>query len=278
VPRIPDALSHSVVFIYANKDKAEKGAKAGGAGFVVDFKSPKSGAVHRLLVTNLHVAQGADRVIRISTRGAGPALAPIEGHQWVAHPYDDIAVGPFPAQQPDWSVEGLDWEQWGVTQSRMMELNMGVGDECIMIGRFVAHDGVERNLPLARFGNIALMPGEPVKDGRNLMVEAYLVEMRSLSGFSGSPVFVYMGPGTYRGDGRMMPFYSETIGLMGIDTGHKLTSEPVRNEDGSKSGTTVRLNTGVAIVSPSWKIAEALAEAVPRPRRATARGRRSSPT
>ncbi len=97
------------------------------------------------------------------------------------------------------------------------ELNAGVGDEVVMIGRFVAHDGRVRNAALARFGNIAMMPGEPVTDGRGMKVEAFLVEMRSLSGFSGSPAFIYMGPGTYRGDGRMMPFYSETIGLIGID-------------------------------------------------------------
>jgi hypothetical protein len=132
-----------------------------------------------------------------------------------------------------------------------------------MLGRFVSHDGRQRNQPLARFGNIAMMPGERVMDGRQLLVEAYLVEMRSLAGFSGSPVFLYLGPGTYRGseNGRMMPFYSETIAVLGIDTGHKLNSSPVQylgRDEKVDDSWEVRQNTGVAIVSPAWKIAEVL--------------------
>ncbi len=32
-------------------------------------------------------------------------------------------------------------------------------------------------------------------DGRSMSVEAYLAEMHSLPGFSGSPVFIYIGGG-----------------------------------------------------------------------------------
>jgi hypothetical protein len=138
-----------------------------------------------------------------------------------------------------------------------------VGDEVFMLGRFISHSGIKRNQPLARFGNIAMMPGELVEDGRGMRVEAFLVEMRSLSGFSGSPVFVYMGPGTYRGDAKMMPFYSETIGLMGIDTGHTEICAPVL-QTGSRSETGLRasLNTGIAVIAPIWKIREVLDEEI----------------
>jgi hypothetical protein len=141
----------------------------------------------------------------------------------------------------------------------MTELNVGVGDEVFMLGRFISQDGTQLQAPLARFGNVAMMPGPLVEDGRRLKVEAFLVEMRSLSGFSGSPVFIYIGSGTYRGNGTMMPFYSETIGLIGIDTGHKTTvakvyGGPAENQTELK----VRLNTGVAVVAPVWKIEELL--------------------
>ena len=105
----------------------------------------------------------------------------------------------------------------------------------------------------------AAMPGALVRDGRGLDVEAFLVEMRSLSGFSGSPVFVYMGPGTYRGNSTMMPFYSETIGLMGIDTGHKASIAPIEHRaSGPETDLVVRLNTGISIVAPIWRVAEAI--------------------
>jgi len=107
------------------------------------------------------------------------------------------------------------------------------------------------------------MPGELVKDGRDISVEAFLVEMRSLSGFSGSPVFVYMGPGTYRGDDAktMMPFYSETIGLIGIDTGHTAIRGDVIDRRTGKpvdESWRVEQNSGIAIVSPVWKINDVL--------------------
>jgi hypothetical protein len=57
----------------------------------------------------------------------------------------------------------------------------------------VNHEGKQRNLPSARFGNIAQMPGEPIEfDG--LSQESFLVEARSVAGYSGSPVFVYLPP------------------------------------------------------------------------------------
>lgn len=61
----------------------------------------------------------------------------------------------------------------------------------------------------------------------------------------------------------MMPFYSETIGLMGIDTGHKVTTERPRNRgDGSLTDLEVPINTGISIISPVWKVRDVLDEEV----------------
>jgi hypothetical protein len=62
---------------------------------------------------------------------------------------------------------------------------------------FVDHEGVERNNPLARFGNISMVASEDSKvirdtrDGRRIPQLSYIVDMHSRTGFSGSPVFVY---------------------------------------------------------------------------------------
>ena len=259
VPRIPDQLQRSIVFIYSSLEAAKTGAKAGGTGFLVS-KTIASGSRRTYLVTNAHVAQSADRVARLTGADGTSEFVPIASSEWVNHrDGDDIAACDVSTTRHP-KVDALCWADFAVSLPRMAELNVGVGDDVFMLGRFISHGGIQQNQALARFGNIAMMPGEAVLDGRELRVEAFLVEMRSLSGFSGSPVFLYIGPGSYRGNGTMMPLYSETIGLMGIDTGHKAFTAPVRSRDAGleEQQYEVEMNTGVAIVSPAWKIAELL--------------------
>lgn len=260
MPRIPDELQRAVVYLYPDAEAARSGQTVGGTGFFVQRQRMQASKPLQYLVTNIHVAQGKNRTLRINNLSGGVDLYEVKGSEWVNHPNgDDIAAAALTIQ-PHWATSALDWSALAITQARMVELNMGVGDEVFMLGRFVSHETVLLNQPLARFGNVAMMPGVPVKDERGIEVEAFLVEMRSLSGFSGSPVFVYMGPGTYRGNGTMMPFYSETIGLMGIDTGHKATLAKVRKKnDKANTDMEVPLNTGISIVAPVWKIKEVLA-------------------
>jgi hypothetical protein len=263
LPRIPDQLLGSVAFVFPDEASASAGRSAGGTGFVVEYKASGAVAPKRLLVTNTHVAQGRPRTVRLSDLSGNARLHNVQAIEWHSHPNgDDISVAVLPAGLAA-SVAALEWSALAVTSPRMTELNMGVGDEVIMLGRFLSRETVQISQPLARFGNIAMMPGDPLRDGRGLDVEAFLVEMRSQSGFSGSPAFVYMGPGTYRGNGTMMPFYSETIGLMGIDTGHKAIVAPVqRRGEGAETDFVVPLNTGISMVAPAWRIAELLDLAV----------------
>lgn len=252
--RIPDVLLKSVVFLYSDPDAALRGDPSGASGFVVAV-----GGVH-VLVTNIHVVSGGCRTLRVPLTDGDCTAVEIPEHVWTLHPdADDVAAAPLEFES-DWDLQAFPWADVAASKARLTELNAGVGDEIVMLGRFVTVQGRHRDQPLARFGNIAMMPGELVTDGRGMRVEAFLVEMRSLSGFSGSPVFVYMGPGTYRGDGRMMKFFEEAIGLIGIDTGHITNRRPVVAADGSalEDSGYVEQNTGVAIAAPVWKIADVL--------------------
>jgi hypothetical protein len=210
----------------------------------------------------MHVANSKPRSLRIATTDGDPEIVSIAGEDWVNHSDgDDIAILQF-EPKPHWNVGAIPWHDVAPTHARLTELNVGVGDEVFMLGRFVSHQGKQRTQPLARFGSIAMMPGEYVRDARGFDVDAFLVEMRSLSGFSGSPVFVYLGPGTYRGNGTMMPFYSETIGLIGIDSGHKtIGAQVIDRQSGVETQLGIDLNTGVAIVVPVWKIRDVLNDA-----------------
>ena len=259
MPRIPDHLFQSVAFIYPDRAAAQEGGSIGGTGFVVRYQSAGAARANHFLITNIHVALMKDRTIRFKTTSEKFDFLDITGSQWIYHPNsDDIAVAAIDLH-PEWNIAPLDWSAIAATQARLTELNVGIGDEVFMVGRFVSSDLQPIDNPLARFGNITMMPGPLVNDGRGMDVEAFLAEMRSQSGFSGSPVFVYVGPGTYRGNGTMMPFYSEQLGLIGIDTGHKVTETPVRRRDEpSATDLIVQVNTGISIVSPVWKIEEAL--------------------
>ena len=75
---------------------------------------------------------------------------------------------------------------------------IGVGDEVFLTGLFANHIGQQRNLPIIRVGNIALMPEEPVQHPSLGPIDAYLIEARSIGGLSGSPVFVHLAPTSFK--------------------------------------------------------------------------------
>ena len=165
---------------------------------------------------------------------------------------------------------------------------IGLGDETILVGRLIEHDGRQKNTPIVRFGNISLMadPAEPIKTKYGDL-EGFLVECRSLSGFSGSPVFV-MTTQVYREDAaekvvkhrkRTMGYeeqesdtrnrgvmYEGSMGpwLLGIDWGHFPLWGKVLEKDERIPNMThetkycAETNTGIACVSPAWKILDTL--------------------
>ena len=252
MPRIPEILLNAIAFLFSSRDAATAGMP-GGTGFFV-----RDGGNRTFLVTNTHVSAQCSVVKINGTRG--PLTIELDPLQWRRHPDgDDVSIYQF-TPKADWSVSSIILADVLATRERMAELNVGVGDEIFMLGRFISHEDLVTVHPMARFGNIAMMPGQLVKDGRNLKVEAFLVEMRSLSGFSGSPVFVHIASGADRGNGTIMPFYSQTIGLIGIDAGHKRHRASV--EGIGATDAFVQQNTGVAIVVPYYKIRE-LVDTVP---------------
>src|SRR5262249_33277136 len=66
----------------------------------------------------------------------------------------------------------------------------GPGDEIATIGLYTSHSGVSKNIPVVRIGHLAMMPDEPVLTQNGVYLKAYLVEVRSIAGLSGSPVFL----------------------------------------------------------------------------------------
>jgi hypothetical protein len=95
-----------------------------------------------------------------------------------------------------------------------------LGDEVSTIGLYTSHYGQTRNIPTVRIGHIAMLPDEPVMSTRGF-VKAYLVEIKSLIGLSGSPVFINVPP-TRVQDGRIEMQEGRSALCIGMMLGYHL--------------------------------------------------------
>ena len=196
---------------------------------------------------------------------------------WTPHPETDVAVYDmirFKAEinipglggQPDTKLADICTMNFTMlaTSDYLNQTQVGEGHEVFILGLFTGHSGKKQALPIIRFGNIALMPREPVEvffsqtDMRNNVknyIAAHLVECRSMRGLSGSPVLFYepplgsnevMGPTTL-GAAMMTRFQLPVIlGLV-----HGLYEE-------EESRLVKEINAGISIVIPSQKIRETI--------------------
>jgi hypothetical protein len=93
VPRIPDKLQRSIVFIYPNAATAAAGTGAGGTGFLLLVPGVKRPEPFVYLVTNIHVAQSSAKSVRLSVGPDRFEIVNIAPEDWVNHPDgDDVAV------------------------------------------------------------------------------------------------------------------------------------------------------------------------------------------
>lgn len=232
---------------------AEMRVKSGGTGFVVGKEIPgsaESGIGRRYvpyLVSNRHVVlEGSACVASINKRGGGaPTVLDIDQNDWVPHPHgDDVAATCILGLvDPEHHEMALIPDDWFITPEINYEYDIGPGDEVFMVGRFINHQGLLSNLPALRFGSISLMP-EPIKHPNypGFEQESFAVEMRSRTGFSGSPVTVYRTLATVLAD---IP--NDKCGLtflLGVNWGYIF--------DEAKE------NTWLNGVVPAWKIRETL--------------------
>lgn len=272
MPRIPDPFLDCVVYLYETVDDARAGSRAGGSGFtvVVPFDPYR---VWVYVVSNWHVISRAP-VIRLNTLKGGFDTLSLGTTQWIRHPdgETDLAIASVDIRPADYRFHGVlhvapdspdslkSWKDQLVTESLITVSGMGVGDDAYIVGRFTSHEGKQRNLPTARFGAIAQMPYEIIHTDVGGQ-QAFLVEIRSISGYSGSPVFVRIPAHRYdrRTPGFLGPEFDAHL-LLGVDCAHLHNYEPIVERDYLRAQTdlVVRANTGMAVVIPAWKLAELL--------------------
>jgi hypothetical protein len=281
--RIVDIIKKFVVFV--GHSAVDGSFIADGTGFVILMRA--HGFALPYAVTAKHVIDQAagsetpprDILIRINTRSGGIKYITTKLPRWHFHPdhvetgrkknYIDVAAYSL-CNMREWSstdMEDADFSHMDeneiCTANIIEEYTIGIGDEVVIPGLFLSHLGTLRNIPIVRHGNIAAMREEPVPTSKGMM-DAYLVEMRSIGGISGSPVLLQM-------EGRAEILYPEakhpisikksrkTHYLLGLVQGHYTIT--TQDEWVFKTDQPVGdINAGIAIVVPAEKIMETICQ------------------
>ncbi len=264
MPRIRDDFLECVIYLYPSWKDAEEGSAIGGSGFLIGVPTENLAQNFWCLyaVTNKHVINDGSRVIRLTTREGDKCIHETEERDWIFHSDGDdlaiclISIDPNKVQFRHISHKEL------LTKEECERLRVGIGDDVFIVGRFINHEGRQRNSPTARFGSIAQMPLEPIKMG-GFDQECFLVEARSIGGFSGSPAFWHVLP---FGGGQVRLVTNWSLGplLLGVEAGYMYDWLPVCDSAGRPItfqgviSQQVRNNSGMMIVIPAWKLASLL--------------------
>ena len=262
MPRVDDQYLDCVIYLYRSHEDARVGERVGGSGFLVSLSHPSipgtGGFVYA--VTNRHVIEEGFPVVRINMHNGPPDVVPFSKASWVLSETDDLAIRIMPKMDTQkYKYRSAKYSDL-LTKEKAEALDIGPGDDVFVVGRFINHEGIEKNAPTYRFGQIAQSPGDKVVYeicGKHHEQESYLMDIKSIGGYSGSPVWLNEPAYIQR------PRAKEKIDkrwVIGVDWGHILYWQPLygQNRKPIQGGGLVRVNTGIAGVVPAWKLIDLL--------------------
>jgi hypothetical protein len=275
VPRIPAKFENCVFFLFGPKtSKVDETIGPGGTGFIVCRHSETLGSQrHMYAITNKHVINNY-YWIRINTADGGTRIIKHDPDDWAESADEDLAALDI---TDDIDLTGEDHVSWiwnndFLNHDSVWGNQIGIGDQVFMIGLFSNHSGGGRNIPVARFGNIAAMPStlSPVMLSENdpYIRPAFLNDMRSRSGFSGAPVWVWRTPADdleFYSSSPMqkqgMPLGRSFLCFAGIHRA-QFPEETTFLESESpqvlRRGAKVRIASSMTVVIPAWEITRLL--------------------
>jgi hypothetical protein len=261
--RVPEKITQCVAFL-ASKAPSEANYHYRGTAFFVGVDSPASPETrgYVFVVTAKHIirraqALGEDVFLRLNMKDGTSRLIQISHDHWFYSEDEtaDVAIASFHFEPPG-AFDIVIFPSGGfATEEKIAEHEIGIGDDLYISGLFARHFGKERNLPIVRSGIIASMPHEPLLDrDSGLHYDAYLAEVRSIGGLSGSPVFVVLPIGRVRGENVSWgPRYTFLLGLI---RGH--WERPAETQDGWDPAELDTVNMGIAIVTPIQEVIKVL--------------------
>jgi hypothetical protein len=269
VPRVEDQFLDCAVYLYHTAHAASKGEDAGGSGFLLRRRSDTHpDKWHCYAVTAGHVIEDGYPVVRLNTQEGGSDPIPLNETDWVRSHTTDLAIALIQPPSDCFLYKTVSTDFFLIPALITEHPYIGVGDDTFLVGRFVNHKGRQKNLPCVRCGNIAMLadPKEKVRVIREVKgkqkgkeYEAFLVELHTKCGFSGSPVFVHLhSPAVNQHRGRISrldwsPEADYGPWLLGVHIGQLLdfTDKTVKIQE---------TDTGMAIVIPAWHLKELLEE------------------
>lgn len=164
MPAIDPTMLKSVFYIYPNIEDAKNSEDFGETAFFVWIQSeavPEVGYLYAVSCWLVVHDTSPKPVIRVNTEDGKFDTIKAIYDDWIRHPHnDDVAIMSI----------GLDakYSYGQFFRNRMLnddiakEKAIGVVDEVIMIGKFRARAGKSKNIPVALFGYISMMPDEPI--------------------------------------------------------------------------------------------------------------------
>ncbi len=196
MPRVSAAMQRSVFFLFPfDARRGKPGMLPGATGFFVCRNSKKLHfeLKHFYAVTNRHAVIECP-VIRINSKSSGVRFIDFDPSEWIYSKTDDLAVADVTDYlKPDDKVSWV--SEYDFASSSASALDARIGDQTIMLGLFADHREGAVNVPIGRFGNLAARPSDSahVSLGRtdDFARPAFLNDMRSRTGFSGSPVWTW---------------------------------------------------------------------------------------
>lgn len=205
-------------------------------------------------MTNKHNIQSCPKEVCLRIKNVGGHLKFFDSSpdEWVMWPRHDLAMLPIDGE--DAQFVALEAERYIADLAVVEKYGIGPGDRVFMIGRFMGHDGGKSNIPSVRFGNISTNPGA-LKHPQNLQDISWGVEMRSISGYSGSPVFGYWGYFDHNPGGKKRGM-TTTVFLLGVDWGHVHHVQKVLKpgDRGHEDGLYIKANSAMCGVVPAWDL------------------------
>ncbi|WP_152033487.1 hypothetical protein [Bradyrhizobium sp. DOA9] len=272
--RLPDEVLKCVAFLGRKEMDPKTGLISvvyGGTGFFVGIRSDIPGADIVFLVTAAHVAkrvEDGEFCIRCNDKN-GKAKeywldAGLDVHWWT-HPEDptvDVAVLPWspPPEEIDFRYVP---ENMFLPRETMLAKGIGIGDEVYVVGLFRLVTGKDSNQVVTRMGSLSMVSTEriPSANWHAAGIEGFLVELRSIGGLSGSPVFIQRSIEVQpTEDTGRKPLAAGAVFWLGLMHGHWDVQES--QVDGLASDAWGKghghVNTGMAIVVPYDKIMEVI--------------------
>ncbi len=268
--RIDDGILNCSFHLYKDEAEAEESKARGGSGFFVGVPIESSPERFRVYpVTCRHIIEQGFCTARVNLRAGGTKVVLSDQDRWYCSPNNDVAVGKIPLLD-EYQIKVVPIDLFA-TREWIEKERIGVGDGVYVVGRLLDNEYEEQNTPVARFGRLArtgtvMHPNPCLKKA----VETFFCEVKSVGGFSGSPVFVEISALDDRNGNVHLDARRKGPRLLGVDWGHTKRREPVyewsQDAAGEKDGDRslddyhVYRNSGVACVAPAWELLRILEE------------------